>query len=197
MPCAGDSRIIASLKRHVYTRARRRIEIDQGEMMTSSEGTSVNANTIKASSLGSELSDAQCAKLAGVAAACAIRDGEFLIEEGQKDEAIHILVDGHMEAVARTAGGDWVTLQLLREGDMVGEMGFIDGVEHSASLRALGNCELIRLERDSFEELLKTDPELTYMVMRAIVREVHRILRGMNTQYMEMSNYISKQHGRY
>jgi CRP-like cAMP-binding protein len=102
-----------------------------------------------------------------------------------------------MEAVARTAGGDWVTLQLLREGDMVGEMGFIDGVEHSASLRALGNCELIRLERDSFEELLKTDPELTYKVMRAIVREVHRILRGMNTQYMEMSNYISKQHGRY
>jgi CRP-like cAMP-binding protein len=76
-------------------------------------------------------------------------------------------------------------------------MGFIDGVEHSASLRALGNCELIRLERGSFEELLKTDTELTYKVMRAIVREVHRILRGMNTQYMEMSNYISRQHGRY
>ena len=165
--------------------------------MTSSEGTVVDANTIKASSLGGELTNEQCEKLAGVAAACAIRDGEFLIEEGQKDDAIHILVDGHMEAVARTAGGDWVSLQLLREGDMVGEMGFIDGVEHSASLRALGNCELIRLERDSFEGLLKTDPELTYMVMRAIVREVHRILRGMNTQYMEMSNYISKQHGRY
>ena len=165
--------------------------------MTNNEEAVVDINTIKASSLGSELSEEQCRRLASVATACAIRDGDLLIEEGQKDEAIHILVDGHMEAVARTAGGDWVTLQLLREGDMVGEMGFIDGVEHSASLRALGNCELIRLERDSFEELLKTDPELTYKVMRAIVREVHRILRGMNTQYMEMSNYISKQHGRY
>ena len=192
-----DSRIIASPKQRVYTLARCSSEPDQGEVMTNTEATGVDANTIKASSLGSELTDAQCEKLAGVAAACAIRDGEFLIEEGQKDEAIHILVDGHMEAVARTAGGEWVTLQLLREGDMVGEMGFIDGVEHSASLRALGNCELIRLERDSFEELLKTDPQLTYKVMRAIVREVHRILRGMNTQYMEMSNYISKQHGRY
>jgi CRP-like cAMP-binding protein len=192
-----DSRIIASAKQRVYTLARGSIDPDQGEVMTNTEGTGVDANTIKASSLGSELTDAQCEKLAGVAAACAIRDGEFLIEEGQKDEAIHILVDGHMEAVARTAGGEWVTLQLLREGDMVGEMGFIDGVEHSASLRALGNCELIRLERGSFEELLKTDTELTYKVMRAIVREVHRILRGMNTQYMEMSNYISRQHGRY
>jgi CRP-like cAMP-binding protein len=165
--------------------------------MTGNEEASVDAKTIKASSLGSELTDEQCEKLASVAAACAIRDGEFLIEEGQKDDAIHILVNGHMEAVARTAGGEWVTLQLLREGDMVGEMGFIDGVEHSASLRALGNCEFVRLERENFEALLKSDPELTYKVMRAIVREVHRILRGMNTQYMEMSNYISRQHGRY
>ena len=165
--------------------------------MTNNGESLVDINIIKASSLGNELSDEQCERLAGVATSCAIGDGELLIEEGQKDEALHLIVSGHMEAVARTAGGEWVTLQLLREGDMVGEMGFIDGVEHSASLRALGNCELIRLERDSFEELLKTDPDLIYKVMRAIVREVHRILRGMNTQYMEMSNYISKQHGRY
>jgi CRP-like cAMP-binding protein len=165
--------------------------------MTNNGEAIVDISTIKTSSLGSELNDEQCERLAGVATSCAIKDGELLIEEGQKDEALHLIVNGHMEAVARTAGGDWVTLQLLREGDMVGEMGFIDGVEHSASLRALGNCELVRLERDSFEELLKTDPDLIYKVMRAIVREVHRILRGMNTQYMEMSNYISKQHGRY
>ena len=165
--------------------------------MTNTEEATVNAGTIKASSLGSELTDEECAVLAGVATACAIRDGEFLIDEGQKDAAIHILVNGHMEAVTRTAGGEWVSLQLLREGDMVGEMGFIDGVEHSASLRALGNCELIRLERDSFDLLVEIQPHLVYKVMRAIVREVHRILRGMNTQYMEMSNYISKQHGRY
>ena len=165
--------------------------------MTNNGEAIVDINTIKESSLGSELTEEQCERLAGVATSCAIKDGELLIEEGQKDEALHLIVNGHMEAVARTAGGDWVTLQLLREGDMVGEMGFIDGVEHSASLRALGNCELVRLERDSFEELLKTDPDLIYKVMRAIVREVHRILRGMNTQYMEMSNYISKQHGRY
>jgi len=76
-------------------------------------------------------------------------------------------------------------------------MGFIDGVEHSASLRALGNCDLIRLDRDSFEGLIKKDPELVYQVMRSIMRTVHRILRGMNTQYVELTNYISKQHGRY
>jgi CRP/FNR family cyclic AMP-dependent transcriptional regulator len=34
-------------------------------------------------------------------------------------------------------------------------------------------------------------------VMRAIMRTVHRILRSMNLQYVELTNYIAKQHGRY
>jgi len=165
--------------------------------MTETEEFMVSKETIKATPLASELSDAQCAMLAEVVTACGIRDGGFLIEEGMRDDAIHVLVKGRLEVLANTGGGASITLQILREGDMVGEMGFIDGVEHSASLRALGNCELIRLERSSFEELLHKDPDLVYKVMRAIMRTVHRILRGMNAQYVELTNYIAKQHGRY
>ena len=164
---------------------------------TGTTDSMVSSATIKSSPLGGELSDGQCALLAGVCTSCAIKDGEFLIEEGHQDDALHVLVNGHMEVVTRTGGGDWVSLQILREGDMVGEMGFVDGVEHSASLRAMGNCELIRLDRPSFEGLLQQDPDLVYKVMRAIMRTVHRLLRGMNVQYVELTNYISREHGRY
>ena len=157
----------------------------------------VSKEAIKASPLGEELSDAQCALLAGVATACGIKDGAFLIDEGGKDDALYVISSGRLEAVTRGSDEGYITLQLLIEGDMVGELGFIDAVEHSAGLRALGNCELIRLDRASFERLNEQDPELVYKVMRAIMRTVHRILRRMNTQYVELSNYISKQHGRY
>jgi CRP/FNR family cyclic AMP-dependent transcriptional regulator len=157
----------------------------------------VSKEAIKESPLGAELTDEQCEMLAEVTSACGIRDGAFLIEEGQKDDAIHIITNGMMEAVSQTGGGDMVTLQVLRPGDMIGEMGFIDGVEHSAGLRAMGNCELLRLDRASFEGLLHKDPDLVYKVMRAIMRTVHRILRSMNLQYVELTNYIAKQHGRY
>jgi len=33
--------------------------------------------------------------------------------------------------------------------------------------------------------------------MRAILRTVHVILRRMNAQYIELSNYISRQHGKF
>lgn len=157
----------------------------------------VSKDAIKGSPLGMELSDEQCRMLAEVTTACGIRDGAFLIEEGQKDDALYVITSGMMEVVSQTGGGAMVSLQVLREGDMIGEMGFIDGVEHSAGLRAMGNCELIRLDRASFEGLLHKDPDLVYQVMRAIMRTVHRILRSMNLQYVELTNYIAKQHGRY
>jgi CRP/FNR family cyclic AMP-dependent transcriptional regulator len=141
----------------------------------------VSKEAIKASPLGAELSDDQCEMLAEVTSACGIRDRAFLIEEGQKDDALHVITSGMMEVVSQTGGGDMVTLQILRPGDMIGEMGFIDGVEHSAGLRAM----------------LQKDPDLVYKVMRAIMRTVHRILRSMNLQYVELTNYIAKQHGRY
>ena len=80
---------------------------------------------------------------------------------------------------------------------MAGILGFVDGVSHSAGIRALTRCELITLDRGSLESLIPNDPELVYQVMRCIVRSAHRILGRMNTQYVELTNYISKQHGRY
>ncbi|MGB5439093.1 MAG: cyclic nucleotide-binding domain-containing protein [Gammaproteobacteria bacterium] len=157
----------------------------------------VSMDAIKASPLGDELSDAQCELLASVMRACGITDRAFLIEEGQKDDCLHVLTKGNMEALVKTAGDELVGLHILREGDILGELGFLDGIEHSASLRAMGNCELLRLDRDSFESLLDQDPDLVYKVMRAIVRTVHRILKNMNFQQMELTNYIAKQHGRY
>jgi CRP-like cAMP-binding protein len=157
----------------------------------------VSAAAIKASPLGEELSDTQCELLASVMTACGIKDRSFLIEEDQKDDCLHVLTRGNMEVVAHAAGGEQVGLQILRAGDILGELGFLDGVEHSAGVRAMGNCELLRLDRASFEGLLDKDPELVYKVMRAIVRTVHRILRNMNFQQVELTNYIAKQNGRY
>lgn len=157
----------------------------------------VDADVIKNSPLGKELSAEQCRELANVTSARGLERGMFLLEEGHRDDAIHVVTSGELEVVKGTGGGEWTTLQILRTGDMAGELGFIDGVEHSAAIRALNNTEVFSLARQDLEGFLQKDPELVYKVMRAITRTVHSILRRMNMQFVEMSNYISKQHGRY
>ena len=157
----------------------------------------VSAKAIRESPLGLDLSDSQCAILAGAAAAICLDAGATLLDEGHSDDRLYVVSSGRLEVTKPTGGGDSVTLQLLHAGDMAGILGFIDGVPHSAAIRALDQCELIVIDRQDLEMLIARDPQLVYQVMRAVVRAAHRILARMNAQFVEMSNYISKQHGRY
>ena len=159
--------------------------------------TIVSADVIQQSPLGKELNAEQCRALAEVVSARGLEEGMFLLEEGHRDNSIHVVTKGQLEVVKAVAGGDWVTLQILREGDLAGALGFIDGLEHSVAIRALGNTEVFSLKRQDLEGFLNNDPQLVYQVMRAVVRTVHVILRRMNQQFVELNNYITHQHGRY
>jgi hypothetical protein len=56
---------------------------------------------------------------------------------------------------------------------------------------------VLLLERSKFESLLNTQPAIVYYVMRGIVRHVHGIVRRMNAQSVEMTNYLYKTGGRF
>ncbi|MDQ7074992.1 MAG: cyclic nucleotide-binding domain-containing protein [Gammaproteobacteria bacterium] len=157
----------------------------------------MHVEMIKNSALGSELSDEQCALLGAKVTTCSLKDREFLVQEGDEDDTLHVIVKGRLEVLKQTGAGDWLTLNMLSEGDLAGELGFLDGLARSAALRAVGDCEVFCLKRSDFEALLSEDCDLVYKVMRSIVRTVYAILRRMNSQHVEMNNYILGQHGRY
>lgn len=152
---------------------------------------------ILGSVLGKDLTGDECTLFKDLGEIRDLKDGEILIEEGKVDNRLHLVVDGNLAVTRKAAGEDWVVLHVLRSGELAGELGFIDGQEHSATLRAIGPARVFSLERNRFESLLETNPLLVYRVMRAIIRGVHNTLRRMNVQQMEMTNYITRQHGRY
>ena len=159
-----------------------------------------NPNTgdlIQHSALFGDLSEAQCNDLSMIATTRSLDDKEVLIEQGKIDETLHIVSSGALAVERTTAGGDAVTMHILKPGDLAGEMGFVDGSEHTATLRAIGTASVVSIGRKDLESLLFTKPEVVYGLMRGIVRAGHRILREMNLQAVELSNYITKTHGRY
>jgi CRP/FNR family cyclic AMP-dependent transcriptional regulator len=121
----------------------------------------------------------------------------YLIEEGARDDCIHVVLKGVFEVVRNTGVGEPASLGMLRAGELAGERNFIDGTEHQVGLRALADSEVLSLDRADFEKLVPADPDIVYRVMRSIMRAVHARMRRMNLQYIELSNYIFKQHGRY
>jgi CRP/FNR family transcriptional regulator, cyclic AMP receptor protein len=152
---------------------------------------------IEQCALGRELEGGACTVLGSFSQVRDLAEGEVLFKEDEDDGCAHMVISGKLAVTRRTGGGADAILHVIEQGDLAGEMGFVDGTPHSATVKALTAARVVSLDRKKFEALLDTNPRLVYDVMRAIVRRVHHTLRRMNLQYVELTNYISQQHGRY
>ncbi len=149
------------------------------------------------SPLGHELSEDECRTLLEVMHVRKLEDGEVFIEEGTKDNALHLLASGQLMVTKAVAGGDSADLHTMKVGELAGAMGFVDGIARSVTLHAVGDAVVYSLERDAFETLVEQHPRLVYHIMRAVTRSAHTALLGVNHQVEELTNYIIRQHGRY
>jgi CRP/FNR family transcriptional regulator, cyclic AMP receptor protein len=161
----------------------------------------MTANTpydaLRASRLATELSEAQCRTLAALITMRDLADGEVLVREGTSDTHLYALVSGALAVVRAAGGAEEVTLFGLIPGDLVGELSFLDDNVHYASVVSRGASRVFALDRAQLESLLDGEPHLVYRVMRAIVRRVHQAQHRLSAQSAELTNYITKQHGRY
>ena len=153
--------------------------------------------TLRASKLAAELTDEECRMLAEAMELRRLKEGDVLVREGQADEHFYLIVKGVLGVVKGAGTPEQVTLNTLAAGDFAGELSWLDGAKRYASLVALGETEVLGLERVKLEGLLTRDPMLVYRVMRAIIRAVHQIQYRLSMQQSELQNYIYKQHGKY
>jgi CRP-like cAMP-binding protein len=149
------------------------------------------------SRLAVELDDDERSRLAAVMTRRDLKQAEVLVHEGTADDHLYVVVSGVLGVVKAAGTPDELTLNAIRPGDVVGELSFLDGSTRYASLIALADTRVLGLSRDALEGLLESRPRLVYRVMRAIVRVVHDIQRRMSMQTAELTNYLTKTHGRY
>ena len=149
------------------------------------------------SCLGTELSQEEAGVLGTLMSPRELKDGDYLISDGTADDSLHVLLEGKLEVVKSAGADELASLAILREGDLAGELSFIDGAVHTVGLRALCDTRVLSLKREDFESVVDNNPQLVYKVMRAVARSSHRIIHRMNYESIELNNYIFKQHGRY
>ncbi|OBS08292.1 Crp/Fnr family transcriptional regulator [Acidihalobacter prosperus] len=152
---------------------------------------------IKDSPLAQDLTAGDCEVLENIMGLRRLEAGGVLIREGETDQTVYLVAQGRVKVVQEAAMGEPLLLHVMGPGGLCGEMGFVDGAPHSATLIAEQDTVLLSLERAPFESLIETHPHVVYHVMRAIVRLGHAVLKRMNQQHLEMNNYITQTHGRY
>lgn len=156
-----------------------------------------NFNYLRHSRLTANLTDDEVQALAAIAYCRRLADQEILIEQGKIDNSLHVITEGALAVTHELGKGEYTTIHVLSTGDLAGELGFISGQPHTATLRSLGRTQVCSIEREAFESLVPERPWLVYRVMQNIVRVSHDILRRMNAQHVELTKYISRSHALY
>ena len=159
--------------------------------------TDPRLEALRATRLAAELTDRQAQALADVLTLRDLKAGDVLVQEGSTDSHLYVIVKGVLGVVKNAGTPEAVTLHTLSAGDFVDELGFIDGTPYYASKVAMSDLTVLGLARERLEGMLREHPEVVYRVMRAIVRHVHQVQHRLSAQAVELTNYITKTHGRY
>jgi CRP-like cAMP-binding protein len=155
-----------------------------------------NAGLVRASKLGIELADEQCAVLGELIEVHEYPDGAVVVDEGAVDDRLRVVLAGALAVAKKAPAGDWLRLNVLTAGDLVGELAFLDSRPRYAALVALGPTKLFSLRRAKLESLLEGHPQIVYRVMRAIARFAHEALHRSAAQTAELTAYIFKTHAK-
>lgn len=121
-----------------------------------------------------------------------LKDGEFLFHQGDTPDSFYMLVKGRLATVKeRKKDKKPRILHVLEEGDLVGELSFIDDMPHTTSVMALGPATVLRFKADEIRPLILEEPQLMFDFMRAVVKRVHHTLTSIIKQQIALSDYIT------
>jgi len=95
--------------------------------------------------------------------------GEQFITEGETGNCLYIIIEGEVIVQSKDQ-----TIMKLGAGKTVGELALLDPEPRSASVRAVGETLLFRIDSEPFEEVLADRPEVAQGIIRALVRRLRR-----------------------
>jgi small-conductance mechanosensitive channel/CRP-like cAMP-binding protein len=85
--------------------------------------------------------------------------GEVIVQEGAEGDSLYIVLLGGVE-VSKEVDGRQLVVRQLGKSDVFGEMTLFLDAPRSATVRALDECRLLRVDRPSVQALLQDDPTL-------------------------------------
>ncbi len=146
--------------------------------------------------IGEELSINECKVLAGIMKVRHVKEGERLVSEKGAEHTLFVLSKGELAVISQQDEKE-LEVYTMKPGEVAGTRAFVDRSPRKATLQAVTDSIVYTLEPYDFELLLDKQPRILYKVMRSLFRLTHSNLLRMNRESEQLSNYISRSHGRY
>ena len=109
------------------------------------------------------------------------KEGDCVFHLGDAGHSLYIVLNGRVQVYVENTEGDKIVLAENESGDVFGEISLLDGGPRTATAVAIDNTELLRLDRESLQELVTTHPHAAIdllTVMGRRLRSTDELLRS-------------------
>jgi CRP/FNR family cyclic AMP-dependent transcriptional regulator len=109
------------------------------------------------------------------------KEGDYIFHIGDAGHSLYIVLNGRVQVYVENTEGDKIVLAENEPGDVFGEISLLDGGPRTATAIAIDNTELLRLDRESLQELVTTHPHAAIdllTVMGRRLRSTDELLRS-------------------
>src|SRR5262249_28534264 len=108
--------------------------------------------------------------------------------QGEDGDSLYIVSSGSLGVFASAGEGEGARVRTLGPGDYFGEMALLTRERRSATVRADAACELLKLDKSRFDELVRKEPTVAVAVAATLARR----LRGMTDAVAEHDRLIGR-----
>ncbi len=104
-------------------------------------------------------------------------DGTAIVRQGEVGDCMYVIQAGQV-AVLRESDGKETQLAVLGPGDFFGEMAIFEREVRSATVRAVGEAQVLTVDKRAFMRKIHEDPALAFR----IVEKMSRRIRNLNAE---------------
>jgi len=103
------------------------------------------------------------------------RDGEVIVLQGEAGDCMFVIQAGQVEVIRDNERQKPVRLTVLHETDFFGEMALFDREVRSATVRALGDAQILTVDKKSFLRRVHEDPSLAFRILEQMSHRIREL----------------------
>lgn len=152
-----------------------------------------HAETLKRVSIFSGLEQRDLVKLAKLMKSQSYPKNEHIIHQDQKNTTLFVIVSGKVKVVLYSESGHQLTICLYRAGDFFGELSLLDGKPSSASVVAVQETVVLKLERQSFLDFLHRCPPVAMSILPELAGRIrHATTLASDLAFLDVYSRVGR-----
>jgi len=127
-----------------------------------------------------KLGPAILAELSKHGVARAFRERTVLVTEGERTDALYIILEGRVRAYVSDAAGREAVLSIMGPGEYFGEIALDEG-PRSASVITLEACRLVVVPRSEFQQFIENHPAFAHHFINKLIGRIRVLTENVRS----------------